>query len=204
MSLEQRTSDLLNIAADYRADQCRSLFAQAAEDSRVILKATHIGARHDLRTTLAPEQERLAAEIAAAELKLVTLRRLDAQKNVKTILRQAWPRLTQALRARWDTPAGRAAWVAHHFAVALKALPAKAWMVQHPEDWPAMEREWAKQWLQAHGIEDASFAVEVKMSAGIRIVCGLNVLDASLDGLLADGAQIEGRLLHYLAVETER
>lgn len=204
MSLEQRTVDLLKIAEDYRASHCRSLFEKAAEDSRAILKAAHIRARQDLRTMLAPEQERLAAEIAAAESKLITLRRLDAQKHVAGILRQAWPRLTQALRARWDTPPERAAWVAHHFAVTLKALPAKAWIVQHPVDWPAMEREWANRWLQAHGIEDACFEADVKMSAGIRIVCGLNVLDASLDGLLADRAQIEGRLLHYLAAAEER
>lgn len=201
MSLGQRTLDLLKIAEDYRADHCRSLLAQAAEDSRAILKAAHLRARHDLRTMLAPEQEQLAAEIAVAESKLITLRRLDAQKQVASILRQAWPSLTQALRARWDTPSGRADWVAHHFAVALKALPAKAWIVQHPEDWPAMEREWANRWLQAHGIEGAGFDADVKMSAGIRIICGLNVLDATLDGLLADGAQIEGRLLHYLAEE---
>ena len=204
MSLEQRTLELLKIAEDYRADHCRSLFAQAAEDSRAILKAAHIRARHDLRTMLAPKREQLAAEIAATESKLITLRRLDAQKQVVSILQQAWPRLTQALRARWDTPPGRTNWVAHHSAVALKTLPAKAWIVQHPGDWPAMEREEANRWLQAHGIEDARFEADVNMSAGIRIVCGLNILDASLDGLLADRAQIEGHLLHYFAVEEER
>ena len=204
MSLEQRTLDLLRIAEDYRADHCRSLFGQAAKDSRAILKAAHIRARHDLRIVLTPEKERLAAEIAAAESKLITLRRLDAQKQVTSILQQAWPRLTQALRSHWDTPSGRADWVAHHFTVALKALPAKAWIVQHPEDWPAMERERANQWLQTHGIENACFAADAKMSVGIRIVCDLNVLDASLEGLLADRTQIEGHLLHYFAVEEVR
>ena len=204
MSLEQRTLDLLRIAEDYRAGHCRSLLAQAAEESRAILKAAHIRARHDLRIVLTPEKERLAAEIAAAESKLITLRRLDIQKNVDGILRQAWPRLMQALRARWDMPAGRADWVSHHFSVALKALPAKAWIVQHPEDWPAMEIERANQWLKTHGIEDACFAADAKMSVGIRIVCDLNVLDASLEGLLADRTQIEGHLLHYFAVEEAR
>jgi len=65
-------------------------------------------------------------------------------------------------------------------------LPAKDWLIQHPENWPAAERKQASQWLQAHGIEDARFEHNAALHAGIRVVCGLNMLDASLDGLLAD------------------
>ena len=83
-------------------------------------------------------------------------------------------------------------------AVALKAFPATAWVVRHPRDWPAGELEQANQWLQAHGIADARFEHDQGLEAGIRIVCGMNLLDSSPDGLLADRAQIEGRLLHYL------
>ena len=68
----------------------------------------------------------------------------------------------------------------------------------------ASEIERANQWLKTHGIEDACFAADAKMSVGIRIVCDLNVLDASLEGLLADRTQIEGHLLHYFAVEEAR
>ena len=71
-------------------------------------------------------------------------------------------------------------------------------MIQHPEDWPATEREQARQWLQARGGADTRFAPDAGLRAGIRVVCGLTTLDASLDGLLADRAQIEGRLLYCL------
>ncbi|TRZ99521.1 MAG: hypothetical protein D4R84_01765 [Rhodocyclaceae bacterium] len=201
MSLRQPTLDLLKIAEDYRADHCQALLAQASAESRTILKAAHAAARRDLRTLLAPERERLAAEVSAAEAKLVTQRRLRDQRRVAGILRHAWPRVAQVLRERWEAPSKRASWVVHHLSIALRALPAKEWVIQHPEDWPAPEREHAKQWLQAHGIEDARFEADPGLPAGIRVVCGLNVLDASLEGLLADRTQIEGRLLHYLAQE---
>ncbi|MDD5176164.1 MAG: hypothetical protein PHQ05_07070 [Sterolibacterium sp.] len=201
MKLEQKTLDLLKIAEDYRAEHCQALLAQASAESRAILKAAHAAARSDLRAMLAPEHERLAAEIAVAEAKLITMRRMREQGRLVAVLKQAWPRLGQALRERWETPAGHAAWVEHHLSIALLAFPAKGWVIRHPEHWPVLACEQASQWLQAHGIDDARFETEPGLSAGIRVVCGLNLLDASLDGLLADRAQIEGRLLYYLARE---
>ncbi|MCX7172026.1 MAG: hypothetical protein NTY41_17580 [Proteobacteria bacterium] len=201
MKLGQQTLELLKIAEDYRADHCQALLAEATAESCAILKAAHLAARSDLRARLAPERERLAAGIATAEAKLVTKRRLREQRRIVGILGQAWPGVEQALHERWQTPAGRAAWVRQHFSIALLALPAEGWLIRHPENWPAPEREQARQWLQTHGIDDARFEADSALPAGIRVVCGLNVLDASLDGLLADRTQIEGRLLHHLEQE---
>lgn len=201
MKFGQQALDLLKIAEQYRADQCQALLAKATAKSRTILKQAHVAARRNLRTMLAPELERLAAEFATAEAKLVTQRRSRDQKRVARILKQAWIRLAPALRERWDTPAGRSAWVVHHLSIAAMALPARGWVIQHPGNWPAMEHDQASQWLQARGIEDARFEADSELLAGIRVVCGLNVLDASLDGLLTDRTQIEGRLLHYLVEE---
>lgn len=198
MSLERQKLALLKIAEQYGAERCLELLTKAREDSRRILKAAHEAARRDLRAKLFPEHERLAAEVAAAEARLVTQRRLRDQRRVAAVLGQAWPKLAQALRARWEEPAGRAAWLMHHLAVAQRALPAGAWLIEHPQNWPAAEREQANQWLQAHAVESARFESDPKLHAGIRVVCGSNVLDASLEGLLAERAQIEGRLLHYL------
>ncbi|MBI5922722.1 MAG: hypothetical protein HY847_13905 [Betaproteobacteria bacterium] len=201
MKLEQKTRELLEIADAYRAEHCQALLAKAAAETRAILEAAHVAARHHLRAELAPQHARLRAEIAAAEATLVTQRRLRNQRYLAAILRQAWPQMVQALRGQWETPAQRTSWVMHHLAIALAAMPAEGWRIQHPEDWPASEREQAGQWLQAQGNVSAEFEADAGLTAGIRVVCGLNLLDASLDGLLADRTQIEGRLLHYLEQE---
>jgi len=201
MKLGQQALDLLRIAEDYRADRCQALLAAASAESRAILSRAQLAARRDLRKTLAPERERIEAEIAIAEAKLVTQRRLREQKRIAAVLTQAWPKVVQALSERWETPAGRSSWVMHHLSIALSVFPASAWVIQHPVGWPAVEREQAKQWLQTHGIAGARFDPDPQLLAGIRVVCGLNTLDASLDGLLTDRSQIEGRLLHYLAQE---
>lgn len=191
--------DLFRIARDYRAQQCQALATQARADSSAVLKQAQLKARRHLRSTLAPELERFATEIALSRSRLMTLRRVREQRRLAAVLRQAWPRLTHALRERWDSSSGRACWVLHHLSIALVALPAKGWVIQHPQNWPAGEREQLNQWLQTQGITGAAFEDDAELLAGIRVVCGLNVLDASLDGLLSDRAQIEGRLLHYLA-----
>ena len=201
VNLEQQTLALLKVAQDYRADRCQALLATARQESARILAAAHVAARRDVRARLAAERERLALEIGAAEARLVTQRRLRDQRRVVAVLRQAWPRVAQALRERWEESSGRVAWVARHLAIARTAFPSRAWVVQHPENWPAAEREQANQWLQAHAIDAVRFEPDSRLRAGIRVVCGSNLLDASLDGLLADREQIEGRLLHYLAPE---
>jgi len=45
------------------------------------------------------------------------------------------------------------------------------------------------------------FEEDPGIAAGFRIIGGHNVLDATLDGLLADRTQLEGRLLHHLKEE---
>lgn len=198
----QQALAMLQVAADYRAAHCRSLLDKASARSGSVLRRAQLAARRELRATLAPELDRLAAEAAADQAKLLTLRRMREQRLLSNILEQAWPRLAQALRERWETPSGRACWVTHHLSIAVLALPAPGWLIQHPQNWSAVEIELTEQWLQTHGIAGARFEVDSDLPAGIRVVCGLNILDASLQGLLTDRTQIEGRLLHYLAQAT--
>jgi len=146
---------------------------------------------------LAGEREQHAGAVAQAQAKLVTRRREHRQRRIVAALGEAWPRLEHALCERWQSPAGCACWIEHHLEVAKTVLPPNAWTIVHPPHWPDAEQ--AQAWLQANGIEGASFAPDAALRAGIRIVAGPNTLDASLDGLLADRAAIEGRLLHYLA-----
>ena len=199
MKLTPQALELLKVAQDYRADQCQALFASAASRSRTLLKQAQRAARSELCAKLSQERERLAAEFAASEAKLVTQRRLREQRRVAGVLRRAWPGLVQALQERWATPSGRTAWVVQQLATARQPFPPEGWVIQHPANWPATELEQANQWLRAHGVADARFEHDPRLAAGIRIVCGLNLLDASQDGLLADRTQIEGRLLHHLA-----
>ena len=198
MSIERQLRALLRVAEDYRAEHCNALLEAADAKSRRILEHAHAAARSRLRDVLSDQRERLDAAIAEAETKLVTQQRVSAQKRLAAALQASLPVLRQALHRRWQSPSARALWLERHLKVAAAVLPSTGWTIAHPPEWPQDEREEVRQRLQAQGIENPRFESDTTLSAGIRVACGLNLLDASLEGLLADRALIEGRLLHYL------
>lgn len=198
MSIERQVQALLRIAEDYRAEHCNAVLAAANSKSRRILQHAHAAARSRLREALSDQRERLDGAIAEAETELLTQHRVSAQKRLAAALALSLPGLKQALHKHWASRRARSRWVEHHLKVANAVLPPTGWTIVHPPGWAQDEREEVHRWLQAHGIEHPRFESDATLTAGIRVACGLNLLDASLDGLLADRALIEGRLLHYL------
>jgi hypothetical protein len=198
MSSERQVRALLRVAEDYRAQCCSALLGAADAKSRRILEHAHAVARSRLREALSDQRERLDASIAEAETELVMQHRVSTQKRLAAALQASLPVLKQALHKRWWSPSARALWVEQHLKVAAAVMPPTGWTIVHPPDWPQDEREQVHRRLQAQGIENPRFECDAGLLAGIRVACGLNLLDASLDGLLADRALIEGRLLHYL------
>jgi hypothetical protein len=86
---------------------------------------------------------------------------------------------------------------------ALRAVPcgSDGWRIETHPAWTEAERaHWSEQ-LRIDGVVPVRFEVAPAISAGFRVISGNNVLDATLDGLLADRAQLEGRLLHHLQRE---
>lgn len=198
MSTERQVRALLRIAEHYRVEHCRAQLDAANTKSRRILEHAHAAARSRLREALSDQRERLDATVAEAETALVMQRRSHAQKRLAAALQASLPVLNQALCRRWRSPSARARWVEQHLKVARAVLPPTGWTIVHPPDWSQDEREEVRHRLQAQGIENPKFESDTTLSAGIRVACGPNLLDASLDGLLADRALIEGRLLHHL------
>jgi hypothetical protein len=201
VSIERQIRALLRVAEEYQAERCNALLDAANRKSRHILQHAHAAARSRLREALSDQRERLDAAIAEAETELVTQLRVSAQKRLTAALTLSLPGLKQALHRQWASRSGRSRWVEQHLKVARSVLPPTGWTIVHPPDWPQDEREDVRGWLQALGIDHPRFESDAALSAGIRVTCGPNLLDASLDGLLADRPLIEGRLLHYLQQE---
>jgi hypothetical protein len=198
MRLDDQVAALLAVVEAHRSSATGELLARARAESRRIVAEAHAAARQRLYNALAHERERLAASVRAAEANLQTRRRLHRQAEVAAVLRQAWVRLEAALVARWQSGANRALWVQRHLERAIAALPALGWEIAHPPSWGAEEREEAVRWLAARGVGGVRTMVDTSIRAGVRIRAGHNLMDATLEGLLADREAIEGRLLHYL------
>lgn len=198
MNLQERTQALLAVVEEFRRRRCAELLEPADAQARAIVRNALAEARRRVRTAIAEERQRIAAEIAAAQARLATQRRLAAQRRAMQLLGKAWDGLRAALAARWRAPATRARWVDAYLARATRALPAGAWTIRCAPDWPAPEREAALRRLAERGLRDVRIEPDAAIAAGFRVHAGHNVLDATLDGLLADRAAIEGQLLERM------
>lgn len=198
LTLEQRTAALLALVEEYRARRCAELLEPARDQARALLRNARAEGRQRVHTTIAEARQRLASEVGAAQARLATERRLADQRRAMRVLQQAWSALREALRARWRDGTARRQWLEAHLARALRVLPASGWQIEFPAGWAPQERESFAARIAAAGVAGASWLAREDIDGGVRIRAGNNVVDATIDGLLADRAALQGRLLDLL------
>jgi len=203
MNLEQRTAALLELVEQYRTRRFAELLEPAQAEARQVVRAAIADARRRVHTAIVEERKRYATEVSAVEAALATDRRLFQQRHAVQLLGTAWHELRARLVARWDAAPTRAQWVSAYLRRALRSVPSASggWRIQtHPAWNDGEQAHWVEQ-LRIDGVTAVQFEPDAAISAGFRVVSGNNMLDATIEGLLADRAQIEGRLLHYLQEE---
>lgn len=203
MNLEQRTAALLELVEQYRARRFAELLEPAQAEAHEVVRAALAEARRRVHTAIVEERKRYAIEVSAVEAALATDRRLFQQRHAVQLLSTAWHELRARLVTRWDAAPTRALWLAAYLKRALRSVPCASggWRIQTHPAWTEGERaHWAEQ-LRIDGVTPVAFETEAGISAGFRVVSGNNILDATIEGLLADRTQLEGQLLHYLEQE---
>jgi hypothetical protein len=203
MNLEQRTAALLELVEQYRARRFAELLEPAQAEARQLVRAALSEARRRVHTAIVEERKRYAIEVGAVEAALATDRRLFQQRHAVQLLDTAWHELRARLVARWDAAPTRSQWVRAYLRRALRSVPCAGggWRIQTHPAWNEGERaHWLAQ-LRIDGVAPVTFETAATISAGFRVVSGNNILDATIEGLLADRTQLEGRLLHYLTQE---
>ena len=198
MSRELRLGALLGAIEDYRRTRCDELLAAARREAGALRHAAHVAARAKVRATLAQERARLEAEVANRQARLQTERRLAGQRGVSALLGEAWPLLRRALDEAWAAPASRLRWASQHLALAAGLLPKQRWRIRHAPGLGADERVTLMQNLEVQGVD---WAEDPSIAAGLAVQADSNVLDATVEGLLADRPALESRLLVLLEDE---
>jgi hypothetical protein len=200
MSLAERTAALLAQIEAQRAQRCAALLAPAQAQAQALLGAALREARQRVRTALRAERERVDAALASAEAQLATAQRLHRQRAASALLVRGWTALRAELVARWQDPAARADWIALHTS-ALPFAAGGAWIVEAPADWSAAEADALCVTLRAQGASAVQVQRRTDIAAGLRLSAGHNRVDATVDGLLADRAAIDGQLLALLQAQ---
>jgi hypothetical protein len=198
VSTATRAEALLRFIEERRRAERAAILSRARAEAATLLREAHAAARERVRAGLETRLKRARAELAAAEARRETRRRLALQKERGALLALGRARLADALRKRWENANTRALWIEHYAAGALRVLPKQGWEIRHLPLWPPEEQRALQQRLLREGVETLRYAPDETIGAGIRIHSGDSVLDGTLEGMLEEGAAIEGRMLHLL------
>jgi hypothetical protein len=198
MSVDRQTQALLDLVDADRRQKCDAILAEAQGRGSAVLEQAHADARARMRKAFQEERAHRNARVDAARANLQTRRRLADQQRAAALLAAGWRKLPEELLRRWQAPELRDLWVAAVVADARAALPGGAWRVTHAPDWPLAERDAIRAGLTAARGAECRFDEDARIRAGLRISANGNVVDGTLDGLLADRAGVGSQLLHLL------
>jgi vacuolar-type H+-ATPase subunit E/Vma4 len=198
MTLERRMEALLELVEADRVHQLDAILARARREAAAARKQAHAEARSRVRKAFVEARERAEARIAAAQAKLQTERRIARQRRAQALLAEGLRQLPAALLHRWREPESRRAWLVALAEAAVAVLPRTSWRVRFPSDFSRAELE-----AYATSLADQVGAVpqcilDVRIGAGLKIAADGNVVDGTLDGLLADRYEVGAKLLRAI------
>jgi hypothetical protein len=184
-----------------RSERCSKILADAETQAQQIVRAARREATGRFKLALREERERSRLRVEAARAELATTERQQDHELVRVTLARGWDRVRVELVQRWQAPDSRARWMRALFERALDILPAASWRIEHPAGFCTSELDGFVPRIAERSGSRPDLLENRKIEAGLAIVSQGVRLDATLDGLLADRAAVEGRLLVELVLE---
>jgi vacuolar-type H+-ATPase subunit E/Vma4 len=184
-----------------RIERSRQIMSEAEARARELVQTARREAARRFRAALADQRERGRRRIDAARAELATSERKRRQELARQLLDRAWNALERELSERWQDPESRARWTAALVERGLSVLPKAGWLIEHPAKLGPERLDPCIAEVSGHA---PNLVAHPGIQAGLRITCAGVRLDASLEGLLADRAGVEGRLLVELLRQPAR
>lgn len=192
---------LLAVIAADRDARCRAILAPAEEAAAARVAEALREARAALRRGLASERSSMRAQLDSVRAQRDAAVRERHQRIVLAVVAEGWPLLAAALGRRWEAPDRRQQWIAAALDAARAKLPPGDWCIRHPPGLSAAEIEAMRGRLAAQGIAEVRCEAAEEIDAGFEIRVGTACLDATAAGLLADRAEVGGRLVQLWEAE---
>jgi hypothetical protein len=193
-TIDAPTQALLDLIEADRARQCAQIIGDENSRAAALRAQACREARGRLRQAFEELRRQRQAAIAAAQARLATRRRLRLQQRHTALLQLAWQQLPRELKARWQQADARAAWVAQVLSAARTRMPQGPWRILHAPDWPIAEQQ-ALAAAHAGTGPAPILEADANIIAGLKVVAQGNVIDGTLEGLLADRTELDARLL---------
>lgn len=195
----RQVETILNALREQKELRCREIERAAAARADELRRQSRSEARERVHEAVAEERKRREMAIVQARHRLETEGRRRIQARYRELLGRAWPRLVTELNERWQRADERGQWCELALDEAARLFTADNWLVEHPEPangtWSSADTERLSAALDRHNIDGAETRAVADLEAGLRIRRGSACLDASVAGLLARRAAVEGGLL---------
>lgn len=196
-------SSLLEIVERDRDERCRDVRKRSEEEARAVITAARGEAREHVTQAASELRRTRAQRIEEARAALASRARLRQRAASRALLEEAWRQMPEALRWFWSDEARREQWLAALLSRAGRTLPLGNWRIEHPVDWAEAERSRFAANVRLLSGSEPELVPDRAIIAGARIVVGSACLDATAQGLLADGSAVQGRLLAEMWREAE-
>jgi hypothetical protein len=201
--LEVQVDALLERVAERRARRVSEIRTSTEAQIREIMRAARAEARASLHQAVVRERTRMAQGLRQAEAHAELESRQRAQLETLTLLRSMWEHLGAELAERWSGARPRGAWIAAALKQAGELFPGRAWRIEHAAGVSPEDRPLGEALARAAGAS-VEWVADTGLRAGLRVRAGPACVDASLDGLLAERADIEALFLaEYLAAPAQ-
>jgi hypothetical protein len=187
-----QAGSLIRELRDRQQRKCRELQREAESWRREHLREARRQAHEKVRAAVRVARQRRRVEIAAAEAQIEAEQRRERQMQLNGLLSRVIERVPDELRRRWRGAQTRHRWIEATLGDALRRLGASDWSVRHA---PGLEpEERVEQFEQAH----LTWVEDPDLDAGLVVQKPGARLDASIDGLLSGGAELQSRILLLL------
>lgn len=188
----QALIDAINARKD---DERERILNEAREEARGITKQAYRHARQRFHEAAEELRRDRAKRMDQAKAQRDTEQRQRHQSALSDLVSQAWPKLTEALKNRWQSREDRETWAKGTLENAVIRLKPEGWRVICPADTDDAFREKLQGWLDAHSIADAEITPSEEIEAGLRIEADGATLDATAPALLAQAGRVQAALI---------
>jgi hypothetical protein len=196
---------LLSRVATWREKAAEELRRSAEAQVSTLLQATRLESRSLVREAVVQARRRVDLARRQHHAELALLQRRAANDAVARQIEVLWADLPGLLSARWGEPLERRRWIGAAVRIASSLLPGRDWCIVHGPDAAHEEIEDCLREARALHPEAVPRSVELCLDpaagAGVRIQAGSATVDATIDGVLADRADIEALFLAELAAQ---
>jgi hypothetical protein len=148
-----------------------------------------------MREAVSYERTRRTEAIALRRAELEAARRRQEHLVMGDLVRRACERLPAVLEQRWRELGARREWCEAALAVAAQRLCGADWQIEIAPGTSREERETLRGLASALRAGTHSLSERTDLAAGLRVRATGATLDATVDGLLDDLAEIGARFL---------